>query len=146
MSYAKQMPPTNALAGELRVALGQAARRIRQQRGDAGLTDPQYNVLLWLTKKGPLTPGQLAELERIQPPSMTRTVNGLVQLGLVGKTEHPTDGRQVVVTLSDLGVAEVAETRRRRDAWLTQRLQEMSPDERRLLTDAIELLRRIAQS
>lgn len=146
MSYAKQMPPTNALAGELRVALGQAARRIRQQRGDAGLTDPQYNVLLWLTKKGPLTPGQLAELERIQPPSMTRTVNGLVELGLVGKTEHPTDGRQVVVTLSDLGVAEVAETRRRRDAWLTQRLQEMSPDERRLLTDAIELLRRIAQS
>ncbi|MBO9553135.1 MarR family transcriptional regulator [Cellulomonas sp.] len=140
------MPPTNALAGELRVALGQAARRIRQQRGDAGLTDPQYNVLLWLTKKGPLTPGQLAELERIQPPSMTRTVNGLVELGLVGKTEHPTDGRQVVVTLSDLGVAEVAETRRRRDAWLTQRLQEMSPDERRLLTDAIELLRRIAQS
>jgi DNA-binding MarR family transcriptional regulator len=146
MSYAKQMPPTNALAGELRVALGQAARRIRQQRGDAGLTDPQYNVLLWLTKKGPLTPGQLADLERIQPPSMTRTVNGLVELGLVGKTEHPTDGRQVVVTLSDLGVAEVAETRRRRDAWLTQRLQEMSPDERRLLTDAIELLRRIAQS
>jgi len=146
MSYAKQMPPTNALAGELRVALGQAARRIRQQRGDAGLTDPQYNVLLWLTKKGPLTPGQLADLERIQPPSMTRTVNGLVELGLVGKTEHPTDGRQVVVTLSDLGVAEVAETRRRRDAWLTQRLQEMSPDERRLLTDAVELLRRIAQS
>ncbi len=146
MSYAKQMPPTNALAGELRVALGQAARRIRQERGAAGLTDPQYNVLLWLTKKGPLTPGQLAEHERIQPPSMTRTVNGLVELGLVGKTEHPTDGRQVVVTLTDLGVAEVTETRRRRDAWLTQRLQEMSPDERRLLTDAIELLRRIAQS
>jgi DNA-binding MarR family transcriptional regulator len=146
MSYAKNMPPIHALSGELRVALGQASRRIRQQRGEAGLTDPQYNVLLWLTKKGPLTPGQLADIERIQPPSMTRTVNALAELGLVQKAEHPTDGRQVVVSLTDAGVAEVAETRRRRDLWLTERLQEMTAAERQVLTDAVELLRRIAQS
>ncbi|KQY42825.1 MarR family winged helix-turn-helix transcriptional regulator [Cellulomonas sp. Root137] len=140
------MPSASALAGELRIAVGRASRRIRAERGEAGLTDPQFTVLAWLTKDGPLTPGQLAERERIQPPSMTRTVNGLVELGLVAKSEHPTDGRQVVVTLTDAGVAEVNETRRRRDAWLAERLSKMTKDERTLLADAAELLRRIAAS
>jgi DNA-binding MarR family transcriptional regulator len=140
------MPTSRDLAGELRIAIGRASRRIRAERGEAGLTDPQFTVLAWLTKEGPLTPGQLAERERIQPPSMTRTVNGLVELGLVAKTEHPTDGRQVVVSLTDSGVAEVDETRRRRDAWLADRLRHMTPDERALLVDAAELLRRIAAS
>ncbi|AEE44872.1 MarR family winged helix-turn-helix transcriptional regulator [Cellulomonas fimi] len=140
------MPTAPALAGELRVAVGQAARRIRAERGAQGLTDPQFVVLAWLTKLGPMTPGQLAEAERIQPPSMTRTVNGLVELGLVQKDEHPTDGRQVVVTLTDAGRAEVVETRRRRDAWLTERLKGMTKEERQLLADAAELLRRIAAS
>ena len=140
------MPSASALAGELRIAVGRASRRIRAERGEAGLTDPQFTVLAWLTKDGPLTPGQLAERERIQPPSMTRTVNGLVELGLVAKSEHPTDGRQVVVTLTDAGVAEVNETRRRRDAWLAERLSKMTKDERTLLADAAELLRRIASS
>lgn len=140
------MPTSSALAGELRIAVGRASRRIRAERGEAGLTDPQFNVLAWLTKDGALTPGQLAERERIQPPSMTRTVTGLAELGLVAKTEHPTDGRQVVVTLTDAGVAEVNETRRRRDAWLAERLSNMTKDERTLLADAAELLRRIASS
>ena len=140
------MPSSRDLAGELRIAIGRASRRIRAERGEAGLTDPQFTVLAWLTKEGPLTPGQLAERERIQPPSMTRTVNSLEDLGLVAKAEHPTDGRQVVVSLTDAGVAEVDETRRRRDAWLADRLRHMTPDERALLVDAAELLRRIAAS
>ena len=140
------MPSSRDLAGELRIAIGRASRRIRAERGEAGLTDPQFTVLAWLTKEGPLTPGQLAERERIQPPSMTRTVNSLVELGLVGKAEHPTDGRQVVVSLTVAGVAEVDETRRRRDTWLADRLRQMTKDERALLVDAAELLRRIAAS
>ena len=140
------MPSASALAGDLRIAVGRVSRRIRAERGAAGLTDPQFTVLAWLNKEGPLTPGQLAERERIQPPSMTRTVNGLVELGLVAKAEHPTDGRQVVVSLTEAGVAEVRETRRRRDAWLAGRLATLDPDERALLVDAAELLRRIAAS
>ena len=140
------MPSSRDLAGELRIAIGRASRRIRAERGEAGLTDPQFTVLAWLTKDGALTPGQLAERERIQPPSMTRTVNSLVELGLVGKAEHPTDGRQVVVSLTGAGVAEVDETRRRRDTWLADRLRQMTKDERALLVDAAELLRRIAAS
>ena len=140
------MPSSRDLAGELRIAIGRASRRIRAERGEAGLTDPQFTVLAWLTKEGPMTPGHLAERERIQPPSMTRTVNSLVDLGLVAKAEHPTDGRQVVVSLTVAGVAEVDETRRRRDAWLADRLRQMTQDERTLLADAAELLRRIAAS
>jgi DNA-binding MarR family transcriptional regulator len=140
------MTSSRALASELRLAIGQVSRRIRAERGAAGLTDPQYTVLVWLIKDGPMSPGQLAERERIQPPSMTRTVNALVELGLVAKTEHPTDGRQVVVSLTDAGVAEVQETRRRRDAWLAGRLATLTPDERAMLVDAAELLRRIASS
>ena len=140
------MSATPDPTGDLRIAIGQAGRRIRAERGGAGLADPQYTVLLWLNKRGPLTPGQLADLERVQPPSMTRTVNCLADLGLVAKNPHPTDGRQVVVSLTETGEAEVEETRRRRNTWLAAQLDAMTPDERRVLTDAAELLRRIAQA
>lgn len=123
-----------------------ASRRVKAERGDAGLPDPQFNVLAMLHAHGAMTPGQLAEAERIQPPSMTRTVNCLVELGLVAKTEHPTDGRQVLVDLTEAGRAEVHETRRRRDAWLTGRLSQLTADERHRLGEAVELLRRIAAS
>lgn len=123
-----------------------ASRRVKAERGDAGLPDPQFNVLAMLHAHGAMTPGQLAEAERIQPPSMTRTVNCLVELGLVAKTEHPTDGRQVLVDLTEAGRAEVHETRRRRDAWLTGRLAQLTADERQRLGEAAELLRRIAAS
>ncbi|GIG37967.1 MarR family winged helix-turn-helix transcriptional regulator [Cellulomonas pakistanensis] len=132
------------LAGELRVALATSTRRIRSRRGGADLPDPQFNVLAILLREGPLSPGALADAEHVQPPSMTRTVNALVELGLVRKSEHPTDGRQVVVSLTDAGEAEVRETRRRRDAWLAAQLAVLTPDERRTLADAAGLLRRIA--
>jgi len=136
----------HALASELRPAVIMAARRIRAERGSADLSDPQYSVLVHLEKHGPLTPGQLADLERIQPPSMTRTVNCLVEAGLVAKDAHPTDGRVVLVSLTPAGRTEVAETRRRRSQWLEARLEDMADDERARLADAVELLRRIAEA
>ena len=139
------MPRTApTLAAELRIAVGRTARRIKAERGDADLADPQFNVLALLQRDGPMTPGRLAEIEHVQPPSMTRTVNCLVDVGLVAKSEHPTDGRLVVVSLTAAGQAEVAETRRRRDVWLTARLGELTADERATLAEAAELLRRIA--
>jgi len=133
-------------AHELRRALGLAARRVRAERGAADLPDPQFNVLALLAAHGTTTPGRLAELERVQRPSMTRTVACLVDRGLVVKLESPDDGRQVLVALTDAGSAEVTETRRRRDVWLSQRLAEMSADERACLAQAAVLLRRMAQS
>ena len=142
------MPPAvtaPSLAADLRVALGRANRRVRAERGSAGLSDPQFSVLALLTRNGPMTPGQLADADLVQPPSMTRTVNCLVDLGLVSKGENPADGRQVVVSLTERGQAEVRETRRRRNAWLAQRLAELTPDDRLVLSRAATLLRGIAE-
>ena len=118
------------LGGELRVALTRVSRRLRAQRGEADLPEGQFGVLTVLHKHGAMSPGELAAHERVRPPSMTRAVNALAEMGLVEKGEHATDRRQVVVRLTDAGVREVKETRRRRDAWLTQQLSSLTPDER----------------
>lgn len=140
------MTPSSAsvLAGELRVALAKSTRRIRSRRGAADLPDTQFNVLALLLREGPQTPGALADVEHVQPPTMTRTVNALVALGFAAKAPHPTDGRQVVVSLTAAGEAEVRETRRRRDAWLADRIRAFTPAERATLAEAAVLLRRIA--
>ncbi|MBO3088814.1 MarR family winged helix-turn-helix transcriptional regulator [Cellulomonas dongxiuzhuiae] len=138
--------PDLTLAAELRVTLGRATRRIKAERGEAGLSDPQFNVLAILLREGPTSPGRLAEHERIAAPAMTRTVGCLADRGLVRKTEHPTDGRQVVVSLTEEGHAEVVETRRRRDAWLSARLAGLGAADRAVLVQAAEILRRITSS
>ena len=97
-----------------------------------------------LSKLGPLTPGALAAREQVQPPSMTRTVGALVEASLVARGVHPTDGRQVLVTITAAGEQEVRETKRRRDAWLAQRLKDLTLAERATLAEATEILRTIA--
>lgn len=143
-SIPKSRTRPGTLGSDLRVALTRVSRRLRTQRGEADLPEGQFGVLTVLKKHGEMSPGALAEHERTRPPSMTRSVNALAELGLVEKVEHPTDRRQVVVRLTDAGAREVVETRRRRDAWLTQQLSHLTPDERETLARAAELLTRIA--
>ena len=133
-----------SLGGQLRVSLTRITRRLRAQRGEADLTDGQFAVLASIKRHGPMTPGALAEHEHIRPPSMTRTVNTLVDLGLVAKASHESDKRLVVVELTDAGHNEIKVTRRRRDAWLTKKLGQLTPEERQTLADASALLTRIA--
>jgi DNA-binding MarR family transcriptional regulator len=131
------------LAAELRVAVMRTARKVRQQRSSEAITDGQYSVLAWLDKHGPLTPRELADREHVQPPSMSRTVNALVEAGLVERAGHPDDGRQVLVALTEAGAREVKETRRRRDAWLAKQLAGLDADERAVLAEATQILRRV---
>jgi DNA-binding MarR family transcriptional regulator len=123
-----------------------AGRRIRAEKSDADLSDGQYSVLAVLDRTGPATPRGLADFERVQPPSMTRTISCLEERGLVTRAPHPGDGRQVLVTLTDAGRTTVQDTRRRRDAWLARRLAELGPADRELLAAASVILRRIADS
>jgi DNA-binding MarR family transcriptional regulator len=116
------------------------------ERSSTEITDGQHSVLAALSKLGPLTPGHLADREHVQPPSMTRTVAALVAAGLVARGVHPTDRRQVLVTITSAGEQEVRETRRRRDAWLAQRLAGLTLTERATLAEATEILQRIATS
>src|SRR5919107_2245921 len=135
-----------ALAAELRMAIMRTSRRLRQERSTDDVTPGQYSVLAVLDRHGPCTPRELALHEKVQPPSMTRTVTALAELGLVDRTMHPTDGRQVLVSLTEPGRVVVRETRRRRDAWLVRRLAEITTAERETLSDAAVLLQRMAQA
>jgi DNA-binding MarR family transcriptional regulator len=135
-----------ALSTELRTAVLRTSRRLRQERSTDDVTPGQHSVLGVLDRHGACTPRELALHEKVQPPSMTRTLAALTDLGLVDRTEHPTDGRQVLVGLTPAGRVVVRETRRRRDAWLDRRLAELTPAERETLRDAAALLLRVAQS
>lgn len=132
-----------SLASDLRVALTHAVRRLRMERSSEGISDGQYAVLAALTDSGPMTPTALAEDQHVQPPPMTRTINALAEAGLVRRDLHPTDRRQVLVSITPAGAAEVKETRRRRTEWLATRLAALDPQERAVLARAVVLLRRI---
>ena len=134
------------LASSLRISVMRLGRRIRNERESEGLTLSQMAVLGTLFRCGPTTAGELAAAEKVKPPSMTRTVGCLEEIGLVTRRPHDTDGRQVVVELTDPAREVIEIDRRRRDAWLAQRLDELDPAERALLRQAAPLLDRLASS
>lgn len=134
------------LASELRLSVMRLRRRLANERHpDNELSMNQMAVLGCLFRHGgALTVGQLAGAERVQPPSMTRTVNCLEASGDVVRRPHATDGRQVVVELTDTGRARVLADRDRRDAWLHQRLRELTAEQRAVLRQAAPLLEHLA--
>jgi DNA-binding MarR family transcriptional regulator len=138
-------PPPADPDEELRILIQRLSRRIRAERADH-VPDAQLSVLVHLHQHGPSTPSRLAELDRVTPPSMNRTVNQLEEQGRVARTPDPDDGRRVVVHLTDAGRAFVDETRRLRRAWFTRQLDALAPQERRLLEEVTPILRRLADS
>lgn len=142
----KSATAKSAVAHDLQVAVMRLARRLRSERGDHGLTLTQLACLATLHRHGPMTPSDLAAHEKVQPPSMTRTVNGLAERGLVQRTPDPTDGRQVVVSLTDTGRDLLAGDRAQREQWLTQQLTDLTADERETLARATNILDRLAGS
>ena len=152
MTYANDMPTVQraartdaGLASELRLAVMRLRRRLAVERHpDNELSMGAMAVLGALYRNGDLAVGELAAHERVQPPSMTRMVNHLAAGGYVERHRHPTDGRQVVVRLTDRGRATLLADRARRDEWLARRLAALSEDERDLLRRAAPVLHRLA--
>jgi DNA-binding MarR family transcriptional regulator len=139
------------LATALRISVSRLARRLRVERTVPGLAEPdlsetQLAALAALERHGAMTPGELAEHEKVQPPSMTRVISALVDAELVRREPHLTDRRQVVLTVTDVGRDLVVKARRRRDAWLTKRLAELTPEERATLRAAAPILEKLSQS
>lgn len=134
------------LASTLRLAVMRLARRMRAERADTSLTLSQLATLATLERHGPLTPRELAAAERVQPPSMTRLAGSLEAAGLLTRTAHPSDGRQVLLEASPAGVALLREDRRRREAWLARRLAELDDAERDVLHRAVGVLDRLVSS
>jgi DNA-binding MarR family transcriptional regulator len=135
---------TAALAHDLRLAVMRFTRRLRSQRVDTTVTLTHLAALSTLKRHGPMSPGELAAHERVQPPSMTRVVVALEAQGLVTRTPHPTDGRQVVIALTDAAQSLLADEARAREAWLTGQLQRLTPEQRDLLREAAVLMDELA--
>lgn len=152
MTYANDMPTVEkvartdaGLAAELRLSVMRLRRRLAGERHpDNELSMGSMSVLGALYRNGELTVGDLAKIEMVQPPSMTRTVNYLVDGGFARRRPHDTDGRQVLVELTERGRTTLLADRARRDEWLTQRLRDLTPDERAVLRRAAPILERLA--
>jgi DNA-binding MarR family transcriptional regulator len=138
------------LANGLRISVSRLARRLRVERAgglaESGLSDTQITALAVLERQTAMTPGELAEHEKVQPPSMTRVITALEDRGLVRRAPHPTDRRQVVLTVTDEGKSLVNHFRQRRDAWLAMRLRELTPRERTTLRAAGPILEKLSQA
>ena len=135
---------TAALAHDLRLSVMRFSRRLRSQRVNTAVTLTHLAALSTLKRHGPMSPGELAGHERVQPPSMTRVVVALEGLGLVTRTPHPTDGRQVIIELTPAADELLAAEARAREAWLTGHLQELSPEERAVLREAAVIMDKLA--
>ena len=131
---------------EIRLTIQHLARRIRSMQSDETVTEGQRSVLFSLSNNGAQTLGSLSEHERVTPPSMNRTINALVKAGLVTRVGAEDDGRKVSIDLSPIGRTFIQETRRKRDAWFTQRLEELTPEQRRIIDQSATILRGIADS
>jgi DNA-binding MarR family transcriptional regulator len=133
-----------ALAHDLRLAVMRLSRRLRNQRVNTTVTLTHLAALSTLQRNGPMSPGELAAHERVQPPSMTRVVVALEGMGLVTRTPHPTDGRQVIIELTPAAEELLGAEARAREAWLSERLHELTAEERAVLRDAAAIMDKLA--
>jgi DNA-binding MarR family transcriptional regulator len=131
------------VASELRAVLGGLVRRLRSQHGFP-LTHGA--VLGRLDRGGPQSVSDLAAAERMRPQSMAQTVSELEADGLVERRADPSDRRRALIELTEQGRSALAADRRAREDWLAQAIErDLSDDERSMLRDAVELLRRLAE-
>jgi DNA-binding MarR family transcriptional regulator len=132
------------VASRLRFAVMRLGRRLRQHSA-ADITHSQLSALATVVRDGPLQLRDLAAAERVQPPTVTRIVEQLVERGLVERTQDTADRRVAWVGATAEGRALVEQIRRRRDTYLAQRLRTFEPDELALLERAAELLERLCE-
>jgi DNA-binding MarR family transcriptional regulator len=136
---------TPELAALLRPSLLRLTRLIRNQRVDMSVTLTQISAMATLYKRGPMSAGELAACEKVQPPSMTKVLANLEERGLVRRDQHPSDKRQAIISVTDAGDELLRSETRSRDAWLAKRLAELTPDERALLRDVVPVLDKLAE-
>jgi DNA-binding MarR family transcriptional regulator len=119
-------PPLTETAATLRLAVGRLSRRMRQESA-LGHSLTQIGILVTLDRQGPTTFGDLAQAERVAPPTITKAVANLVGEGLVEKVADPDDRRVHRARLTPAGRADLESIRRQREAWLTTRLATLDP-------------------
>jgi DNA-binding MarR family transcriptional regulator len=131
-------------AAHLRLVITRTARRMRQQAGSE-LRPSSASALVTIELHGPLTPSELAEIERVKRPTATRILRGLEGEGLVARTPDPKDGRSALISLSGEGRERLRRLRQRKNAYLARRMRDLDPDEVLTLEHAAAILERLLE-
>ena len=134
-----------ATVTDLLRATGQLLRRLRTESNPNELSWSQTAALARLDESGGMTTADLARAEAVKPQSMGATLAGLEQEGLVRRSPHPTDGRQVVFALTEEGAASRRERSHLKRAWLSTAIERLDPQERQALVAAVSILKRLAE-
>jgi DNA-binding MarR family transcriptional regulator len=132
------------VASRLRLVIARVARRLRQEAG-ADLSASQTTALATIERHGPLTPSELAHLERVQRPTATRIVARLEKAALVERAGDPADGRISLVSITRQGTELLRRVRTRKNAYLARQLRELDPADVAILEDATEVLERMLE-
>src|SRR5881392_2980197 len=127
------------LAARLRLVITRTARRLRQEAG-SDLGPSQASALATIERRGPVTPSELASIERIQRPTATRVIARLEEAGWVSRAADPADGRSSLVSMTADGRALLERVRANKDAFLARRLDALDRDDRATLERAAEIL------
>ena len=130
---------TAELASRLRLGVTRLARKLRQQ-AEPGITPSLLSALSTIERAGPMTIGDLCAAEQVQPPTMTRLVASLVEAGLVERNVDPADRRVAWVRVTPAGAKSLAQTRKRKEAYLAKRLRQLEPDRLAVLEEAAAIL------
>ncbi|HET6997587.1 MAG TPA: MarR family transcriptional regulator [Solirubrobacterales bacterium] len=146
-SNAKDTSLTDA-AAQLRLGIVRTARRLRQEAAAeaSGLTPTSTSALATIERHGPLTPSELAKLERVQRPTVTRTLGCLDREGLIERTPDPTDGRSALVSVNAAGRERLRRLRGRKNAYLARRMRDMPAADVAALERAAEILEGMLES
>jgi DNA-binding MarR family transcriptional regulator len=135
-------------AARLRMAIVRTARRLRQEAAGAGgaeLSPTAVAALATVERHGPLTPSELAEIERVKRPTATRTLRVLLEAGLVDRTADPSDGRSALVSVNGAGRERLRRLRGRKNAYLARRMRDLPADDLETLERAARILEGILE-
>ena len=139
--------PLTDSAARLRLAIVRTSRRLRQEAAGAvgELTPTSAAALVTVERRGPLTPSELAEIERVKRPTATRTLRVLSEAGLVERAPDPEDGRSALVSITATGRERLRRMRRRKNAYLARRMRDLSAGDVEALERAAEILEGILE-
>lgn len=141
MNHVGGKDSTRRLANEVRLACQLVSHKVRFESGSK--LAPHQLGLMWNLLQGPKTPGELAEKEQVSAPSITKTLDGLEELGFVERSKDPDDGRRRNIALTQAGRAELRSTASIRDSFMEERLRSLTAEERSVLQQAASILQRV---
>ncbi|HET7418722.1 MAG TPA: MarR family transcriptional regulator [Solirubrobacterales bacterium] len=139
--------PLSERAAHLRTAIVRTARRLRQEAAGetSGLTPTSVAALATIERHGPMTPSEIAAIERVKRPTITRTLGCLEREGLIDRAADPDDRRSALVSINGAGRERLRRLRKRKNAYLARRMRDLSEEEVDTLERAAEILERMRE-